>query len=134
MLDEPEAGQNLLCNQYSSNSFARKHRLLRKNDFNLVLRSKPVKSKILNIFYIDNHVGNARLGIIVSKKIFHRAVERNQVKRLIREAFRLHDIKFLRLDIVVIVKSLYTANINPELQKSSLISLFDQIQTTCAGC
>jgi ribonuclease P protein component len=36
-----------------------------------------------------NQVGHARLGMIVAKRLLARAVDRNRVKRCVRESFRL---------------------------------------------
>lgn len=44
---------------------------------------------------------NARLGTAVAKKILKRAVDRNRVKRLIRESFRLKQHDLAGLDLVV---------------------------------
>lgn len=46
---------------------------------------------------------NSRLGIVVAKKKVRRAHERNRIKRLARESFRLHQPKF-GSDIDVVVK------------------------------
>ena len=47
---------------------------------------------------------NSRLGIVVAKKKVRRAHERNRVKRLARESFRLHQQQSNVLDIVVMPK------------------------------
>lgn len=47
---------------------------------------------------------NSRLGIVVAKKKVRRAHERNRVKRLARESFRLHQQQLAVLDIVVMPK------------------------------
>ena len=48
---------------------------------------------------------NSRLGIVVAKKKVRRAHERNRVKRLARESFRLHQAQFnADIDIVVMPK------------------------------
>ncbi len=47
---------------------------------------------------------NSRLGIVVAKKKVRRAHERNRVKRLARESFRLHQQQLNDLDIVVMPK------------------------------
>lgn len=48
----------------------------------------------------QNHLPYNRLGLVISKKNVARAVDRNRLKRLIRESFRLH--KTLGLDMVVL--------------------------------
>ena len=60
---------------------------------------------------------NSRLGIVVAKKKVRRAHERNRVKRLARESFRLHQQQLDRLDIVVMPKVGIEAIPNAELQQ-----------------
>lgn len=45
--------------------------------------------------------GYARLAIAVPKRILNSAVDRNHVKRAIRECFRRHDLRFLPVDLLV---------------------------------
>ena len=47
----------------------------------------------------------ARLGLAIPRKQIRRAVERNRVKRLIRESFRRHQDVLRGLDVVVIGRS-----------------------------
>ena len=47
---------------------------------------------------------NSRLGLVVAKKKVRRAHERNRVKRLARESFRLHQQQLDDLDIVIMPK------------------------------
>jgi ribonuclease P protein component len=47
---------------------------------------------------------NSRLGLVVAKKKVRRAHERNRVKRLARESFRLHQPQLAQLDIVIMPK------------------------------
>jgi ribonuclease P protein component len=57
------------------------------------------------------------LGIVVAKKKVRRAHERNRVKRLARESFRLHQQQLDLLDIVVMPKVGIEAIPNAELQQ-----------------
>ena len=45
-----------------------------------------------------------RLGLIVSKKVSKKAVERNKLKRRLREIFRLNQNSLDSFDIVIIAK------------------------------
>lgn len=60
---------------------------------------------------------NSRLGIVVAKKKVRRAHERNRVKRLARESFRLHQQQLSELDIVVMPKAGIDAVSNAELHQ-----------------
>ena len=59
----------------------------------------------------------SRLGIVVAKKKVRRAHERNRVKRLARESFRLHQQQLDVLDIVVMPKVGIEAVPNAELHQ-----------------
>jgi ribonuclease P protein component len=48
-----------------------------------------------------NTAGVGRLGLIVSKRVFPRAVDRNRAKRLLREWFRCHQIRLGSRDILI---------------------------------
>lgn len=55
-----------------------------------------------------------RLGLAVSKKNFKRAVDRNLIKRVIRESFRLHQQDLVGLDIVVMSRA--TTNVKDSIR------------------
>lgn len=59
----------------------------------------------------------SRLGIVVAKKKVRRAHERNRIKRIARESFRLHQHDLDLLDIVVMPKSGIDAVANVDLHK-----------------
>jgi ribonuclease P protein component len=53
-------------------------------------------------FYVARRdTGSARLGMLISRKHAARAVERNRIKRCIREAFRQEQEKLGALDVLV---------------------------------
>ncbi len=61
---------------------------------------------------------NSRLGLVVAKKKVRRAHERNRIKRLARESFRLHQAQFnADIDIVVMPKLGIDAITNQELHQ-----------------
>ena len=70
---------------------------------------------------------NSRLGIVVAKKKVRRAHERNRVKRLARESFRLHQQQLDDLDIVVMPKSGIDTIPNAELHQQ-LQSAWQKLQ------
>ena len=53
---------------------------------------------------IPSVIGEARLGLAVSRKVSKRAVARNRIKRIVRESFRLHRAGLPALDVLVIAR------------------------------
>ncbi len=64
-------------------------RLVDKADFDRVFaESQRARTDFMVIMARPNQVGHARLGMIVAKRLLARAVDRNRVKRCVRESFR----------------------------------------------
>jgi ribonuclease P protein component len=86
-------------------SFPRNQRLVTKAEFKSIFdESTKASQRYLLALYKPNKTGNPRLGIIVGKKVAHRAVTRNKIKRVIRESFRVIQDQLSDLDIVVIAR------------------------------
>ncbi|PHM38480.1 ribonuclease P protein component [Xenorhabdus innexi] len=51
-----------------------------------------------------NQLGHPRIGLTVAKKNVKRAHERNRIKRLARESFRLNQHKLPSMDFVILVR------------------------------
>lgn len=52
----------------------------------------------------SNDLNHPRLGLAISKKCAKRAVDRNRIKRLFRESFRLNQHKLPSVDIIAMCK------------------------------
>jgi ribonuclease P protein component len=86
-------------------SFSRDRRLLAKAEFQAVFdESKKISQRYLLALFKPNQQAGARVGIMVGKRAVSLAVERNQIKRVIRESFRDNQTKLQGLDIIVIVR------------------------------
>ena len=81
----------------------RKHRLGRA-DFERIFREGArARSELLTVVVLENGRAYSRLGLSVGKRVSKRAVDRNRVRRVFREAFRLARADLpVGLDVVLI--------------------------------
>jgi ribonuclease P protein component len=90
----------------SNQDFPRTHRLLTSRDFSGVFNNAKIKIHLPHFLVLatDNTISHTRLGCVVAKKHAKRANQRNRIKRIIRETFRLNQDKLSAIDVVVMVK------------------------------
>lgn len=83
--------------------FRGRDRLRRKGEFDRVLKSRTLRvtSPPFVALGCPSTTGQARLGLIVGKRHCPRAVDRNRLKRLVRETFRVRRRHLPALDIVI---------------------------------
>jgi ribonuclease P protein component len=77
-----------------------------------------------------NRLAGARLGLSIAARTVRRAVQRNRVRRLIRESFRQRCGQLPPLDIVVGVRSAVHAVSSAHLREA-LERLWQKIASTC---
>ncbi len=89
----------------SDNSFPRAARVLSAQEYQKVF-SKPVRvsARGMLILAVANEQSRARLGLVVPKKVLRSAVDRNRIKRLVRESFRNNQHALPDADLVFIAK------------------------------
>ncbi len=89
-----------------SRGFGREKRLLVPRQFKAVFDSPSGKVPGKNVLLLarDNALDHPRLGMVIGKKSVKLSVERNRLKRQIRESFR-HNLELLAgWDIVIVAK------------------------------
>ena len=89
------------CVRGVSFHFSKANRLIKAEEFKKVFAdSKRLKTVGLVLLYRTNELGHSRLGLAISKKHLKGAVQRNLVKRIIRENFRQWPSLTVGIDIV----------------------------------
>ena len=89
-----------------SRGFGREKRLLTPRQFKAVFDSPSGKAPGNSVLLLarDNQLDHPRLGLVIGKKSVKLAVERNRIKRQIRESFRLNQDNLTGWDIVVVAR------------------------------
>ncbi len=100
--------------------------------FKKVLKNgKYMKGKYLNIHIINSKINdfNNRLGICVSKKNGN-SVQRNKLKRWIREIYKLEEDKLKKEILIVILmkKNINFSDVDFYKIKDDIISLFQKLE------
>lgn len=97
--------------------FSRSYRLVTKQDFQAVFDQPcKVSYRSLQAFYRRNECNHARLGLMIAKHRAPRAVDRNRIRRVIRESFRLQT-ALPGLDIIVLLRSSKRQVVKAELRE-----------------
>ena len=90
----------------SSASFGSERRLTHKSEYDWVFNQPDyrIRRNPCTILARRTTLELTRLGVIVGNRCARAAVERNRIKRIIRESFRTADFEGTLLDIVVIAE------------------------------
>jgi len=105
-------------------SFGKSLRLLNANDYKSVFddaRIKLSKKEIL-ILAKPNDTQSPRLGLVIAKKSVKQAVQRNRIKRVARESFRLQQYPLQGVDAIVLARRGLD-----QLDNTRLRALFDRL-------
>ena len=91
----------------ASARFTRQHRLLSTSQFKPLFDHPQWRASGQHFLLLvcENDVTVARLGIVIGKRRVKRAVDRNLLRRQIRESFRHRGCDLAGLDIVVLVRA-----------------------------
>ncbi|MFP3014564.1 MAG: ribonuclease P protein component [Arsenophonus sp.] len=104
-------------------SFSEKLRLLTHIHFDYVFhKPQKVTSSELTILGRFNELGYPRIGFAITKKNIKLANERNRIKRLTREYFRLHQHELLSMDFVIIARKVIV-----DLDNNEIIKILDKL-------
>ena len=114
------------------NGFARHARLLTPEQYKRVFdKNQRSSDGYWTLLFRDNGTSQARLGMAVAKKKLKRALDRNRVKRIIRESFRC-EASLSGVDVVVLPRESCRNATNAEL-RASLHKHWSRIAIKCGG-
>ena len=98
--------------------FSRKLKIHTNSDFTKILRNKKTQNErattgvaptikisatYLSLFFQKNAFNHPRIGVIIAKKNIKNACERNRLKRIAKESFRLNQKHLDAFDIILMV-------------------------------
>lgn len=85
--------------------FNRSLKLLAADDYqNVFKKAERFGNRSFTVLARKNELQHARLGLAISKKCAKKAVDRNRIKRLFRESFRLNQHTLPNVDIIAMCK------------------------------
>ena len=112
--------------QFKPESFPRSNHVCKSKEFTLIYTGKRVSGSMFIVYY--NILGSAgKAGFTVSKKVSKSSVERNKLKRRLREIYRRNK-SILPANISVIIRALpKAAGADFNEIKREILSLFNTI-------
>ncbi len=114
-------------------NFTPAQRLVHKTQFDAVYqRGSKLGDSCFLILVKANDQSGARLGLSVSARTVGNAVNRNRIKRVIRNSFRLNSVQLPAVDIVVNTRPGARAATNPMLAER-LAQHWRQVVKRCAA-
>lgn len=87
-------------------AYSKALRLLTPRDFKPVFDQAPYRASHQNFIVLarPNGLDNPRLGLVMAKKNVRLAVQRNRIKRLVRETFRHYQHQLPNIDCVFLTR------------------------------
>lgn len=113
-------------------TFARRYRLTKTDEFSSVFGfRRAIRGKLLMLHYQPRPDGlnDARLGVVVGKKLLKRAVDRNRVKRIVREQFRRDRPQLPPCDLIVRF-AVKPAPLDGKLVAGDFLALLEKLRRT----
>ena len=86
--------------------FEKSLRLLNASEYQAVFDESCLKVSTAELLFLarKNNLGRGRLGLVIAKKNVKLSVQRNRVKRVVRETFRLNQHKLKGIDVIVLAR------------------------------
>ncbi|MCI0563113.1 MAG: ribonuclease P protein component [Nitrososphaera sp.] len=96
----------LAVKRMAQESFSRRQRLVHASDYARVFESADARegNSCWLVLGKRNQTSRARLGLAIGKRCVRRSVQRNRIKRVVRESFRRQEKRLSGWDIVVVAR------------------------------
>ncbi len=107
--------------------YSRRHRFSVQGSFGTVLRGpRKLRGRLAILHVAPGQPGRSRLGLALTRRLVPLSVDRNRVKRLVRDTFRRHVVKNAGLDCVVSLRERFDDAQAAPLA-TEIRTLFDQL-------
>ncbi len=127
---EPLSGELPDCKRLT---FPASRRIRRKTDFQAAYAAGwRTGNGFFGITARLNEQGEPRLGLAVAVRIAGGGVERNRLRRIIRESFRLHQHELPGVDLIVSARERARGAAGAEL-RAALLGLWKKVTEQCAS-
>lgn len=102
-----------------STAFSKSFRLLNASDYQSVFNDAPFRASHQHLLILSrpNPTETPRLGLVIAKKHIRLAVQRNRIKRILRETFRQNQQQLGGIDAVVLARAGLDKLDNQQLHK-----------------
>ncbi len=102
-----------------SKAFSKSFRLLNASDYQSVFNDAPFRASHQHLLILSrsNQTQTPRLGLVIAKKHIRLAVQRNRIKRILRETFRQNQQQLGGIDAVVLARAGLDKLDNQQLHK-----------------
>lgn len=107
--------------------YSRRHRFTARGSFGVVLGgSRKLRSRTVVLHVLPARGRLSRLGIALTRRFMPSSVDRNRVKRMVREIFRTHPVKQSGFDCVVALRGKLEGGAASEMRRQ-IAALFDRL-------
>lgn len=111
--------------------FSKQHRVRKPNDYkSLFKRGRRLRDPLLTLVFHPDFGSLSRLGLAISGKAVASSVQRNRIKRQIREYFRKHHQDLPGCDLVFTAQAA-AADANTRELRQSIEALWQQMLQRC---
>jgi ribonuclease P protein component len=108
--------------------FNSRYKIKKTDEFSSVFNfRKRISGDHISMHYMPNGLDYSRIGLIVGKKTARRAVQRNYMKRVLRELFRQHRHLLNGIDILMRVQKPFV-RIDHERIRIEFLGLLDRLR------